>query len=1127
LAERYVSEDRIGTAFEVQKSNQKSLIISLFIISFSLLGCDNRSDTQFKPLPSSQTGIYFSNDLNNTPDFNIRNYLYFYNGGGIAVGDLNNNGLPDLFFTANIEDNRLYENLGDFRFEDITDRAGIINDEGSWSTGVTMADVNGDGYLDIYVSRVNYLTKSGANQLFINNGDMTFVEKSADYGLNFEGYSTQAAFFDYNKDGRLDLFLLNHSFHSQHTRGDAQELRERLDPKAGDRLFRNDGDHFTDVTGEAGIISSALGFGLGVAITDINQNGYPDIYVGNDFHEDDYLYINNGDGTFTESLYNMIGHTSYSSMGNDVGDINNDGRMDIMSVDMMAIDHFEYMSSAGPDLKPVYDAYKSFGYGDNNYRNTLQINQGNHLDEPLFSESAFTSGVARTEWSWATLFADFNNNTLNDLFITNGMPHRPTDLDVIRFINESRQWYRAEELKQLDFSLIDQMPEIRYANHMFKNNGDLTFSDVSSEWGFNKPSYSNGAVYADLNNDGRLDIVVNNINSVASVYQNQNPDNHESNYLKIAFISKSGNTMGIGSKVFLYLNDKSLYREQMPTRGFQSSVDHTLHFGLHTNQLIDSLLVIWPDDQYQVLYQPEINQRHELIHDNAFGEFDYSSLHSKIERPFLKEITDDIQFDYSHTENQFDDFSREPLIPYKLSTIGPAMAVSDVNRDGLDDIFIGGSAGFAAALFLQQDNGQFKRSNQPDFDLDIDREDVDAIFFDANGDGWNDLYVVSGGNQYSEEDINLMDRLYLNDGNGRFNKTEANIPDFRVNGSVVIAADINGNGHMDLFVGGHSIPWRYGINPRSAILENDGNGLFSDVTDQVAPELKYIGNLTSADWIYETDGQLPDLVVAGEWMPVTYFKNRNGNFNTRAFDEKFPKLNGLWQSVHVSDINNDGHADIILGNFGTNSRFQVTHESPIKLYVNDFDGNGQTEPIFSYFEGNVEKPFDQLDELQLQLPYIGDRVSSYAEYAVLELTGLFDNNTLQDSVIKEINELRSLVLYGEGNSVYRVKFLPTEVQLFPIKAISTIDLNLNGKKEIIVGGNLYDVKPSVGGRQDAGFGVLISVDSKGEFKTHSFQESGIVIKGEARAIQEIEIAKRGNGIVVARNNEKPIFLIVN
>jgi len=1121
--ERYVSvhrivthsDDRIGSLFV----NMFSLLTAIFLF----LGCTHQTETQFKLLPPSETGVYFSNELEHSPDFNIRNYLYFYNGGGVAAGDLNNNGLPDLFFTANTSDNKLYKNLGDFRFEDVTEQAGIINDVGSWSTGVTMADVTGNGYLDIYVSRVNYLTKRGANQLFINHGDMTFTEKAAEYGLDFEGYSTQAAFFDYNKNGRLDLFLLNHSFHSEHTRGEAGKLRERHDPKAGDRLFRNEGGYFTDVTHESGIISSALGYGLGVAITDINQNGYPDIYVGNDFHEDDYFYINNGDGTFTESLYKMVGHTSYSSMGNDVGDINNNGRMDIMSVDMMAINHYDYMSSAGPDLKPIYEAYKSFGFGDKNHRNTLQINQGIHSELPLFSETAFTSGVAKTEWSWAVLFADFNNNSFNDLFITNGMPHRPTDLDVIQFINETRQWYRAEELKELDFKIIDQMPEIHYPNHMFRNNGDLTFTDVSSEWGFGAPFYSNGAVYADLNGNGRLDIVINNINSVASIYQNLNLENQHSNFLNVSLKSESVNTTGIGSKVFLYIDDRIFYREQMPTRGFQSSVDHVLHFGLNSYELIDSLLVVWPDDRFQVLYQPEMNRRLELIHENASGEFDYSSLHTKSSGRMLRDITDEIRFDYKHTENPFDDFSREPLMPYKLSTKGPGMAVGDVTGNGLDDIFIGGSAGYESAIFLQQENGVFIRSIQPDLELDKDNEDVSAIFFDANGNGIYDLYVVSGGNQYSENDANLLDRLYLNDGFGQFSKAEKNVPDIRVNGSIVIAADMNGNGHIDLFVGGHSIPWRYGMNARSAILENDGTGNFSDVTEQIAPELKFIGNVTSADWVYETEGQLPDLVVVGEWMPVTYFENHNGTFKQRLFDHSFPKLNGLWQAVHVTDINNNGYADIILGNFGSNNRFQATQVSPIKMYVNDFDGNGQTAPVFSYFENSVEKPFDQLDELLLQLPYMRGKVRSYAEYASLDLRDLFERKKLQESVIKELNEMRSLILYGEGNGVYRVQILPTEVQTFPVKAISTMDMNSNGKKEILFGGNLYEVKPSVGGRQDAGFGVLLSIDSNGEFNAHSFQESGFLTKGETRSIQPVTLGERGKGFAVARNNDRILF----
>ncbi len=1101
---------------------------SLLFIALKLLnGCSRSADTQFVLLNASETGIYFTNELKSTPEFNIRNYLYFYNGGGVAIGDLNNNGLPDIFFTGNTSENRLYKNLGNFQFEDITESAGIINEVGGWSSGVTMADVNGNGYLDIYVSRVTYLTKSGANQLFINNGDMTFTEKAADYGLDFEGYSTQATFFDFNKNGRLDLFLLNHSFHSQHTRGYADKLRERHDPKAGDRLFRNDGEYFTDVTLEAGIISSALGYGLGVAITDINQNGFPDIYIGNDFHEDDYFYINNGDGTFTERLYEMMGHTSYSSMGNDVGDINNNGRMDIISVDMMAIDHFEYMSSAGPDLLSIYEAYKSFGFGEKSHRNTLQINQGNHSDLPFFSESAFTSGVARTEWSWAALFADFNNNTLNDLFITNGMPHRPTDLDVIKFINESRQWYRDEDLKDLDYRIIDNMPEIHYPNHMFQNNGDLTFTDVSVEWGFGRSFYSNGAAYADLNGNGSLDLVINNINEVASIYKNQISEDHASNFLKVALRSDSPNSTGIGSKVFLYIDDKILYREQMPTRGFQSSVDHVLHFGLSSYQSIDSLLVIWPDDRFEVIVDPEINQKIQLYHNNSVDKFDYSSLKPDPGFAHLINITGDIQLDYTHVENQFIDFNREPLMPYKLSTKGPAVAVGDVNGNGLDDLFIGGSAGFLSELFFQQENGTFIKSIQPCFELDIEREDVDAIFFDANGNGFKDLYIVSGGHQFSDGDERLLDRLYINNGYGQFSKQVESLPDLRVNSSVVRTADFNGNGHQDLFVGGHSKPWRYGESPRSAILMNDGTGRFSDVTDQIAPELKFLGKVTSAAWISNSNESYPDLIIVGEWMPVTYFQNNNGIFTQRRFDDSFPKMSGLWQDVYVTDLEGNGQADILLGNFGLNSRMQASQKSPIKMYINDFDGNGQTAPIFSYFENGVEKPFDQLDELKLQLPFLQHEIDNYVDYASRDLDEIFDRRKLDGSLIKEIDELRSLILYGEGNGRYSVKYFPTEVQTFPVKSISTLDINSNGKMEIILGGNLFDVKPSMGGRQDAGFGVLLSIDSMGELIAHSLYDSGLFINGQTRSIQQIRLGDRGEGIVVGRNNDKALFFTRN
>jgi hypothetical protein len=1102
-----------------------TFFLLLFALALLLLtGCSKQPDYPFVQLPSSHTNIHFANNLENTPVFNIQNYLYFYDGGGVAAGDINNNGLPDLLFIANNGAHKLYLNKGDFVFEDITEQSGIQGEEGSWSTGVSMADVNGNGYLDIYISRVNYLTKTGANQLFINNGDLTFTDRATEYGLDFEGYSTQAAFFDYNLNGRLDLFLLNHSFHSENTYGDANLLRQRSDPRAGDRLFRNDGGMFTDVTEEAGIISSALGYGLGLAISDVTLNGYPDIYVGNDFHEDDYFYINNGDGTFSERIYDMFGHTSNSSMGNDIADINNNGRVDVVSLDMMADEHDAFMRSGGPDPMIIYNTKRNFGFGEKNNRNTLQVNLGmgpNGL--PLFSETAFASGIARTDWSWAALFADFDNSGNLDLYITNGMPKQPNDRDYVTALQRVRQQYSGEELRQREYELIERMPEIHVPNYMFRNNGDLTFENVTDSWGFSVPSYSSGVVYADLNGNGKLDLVINNTNERAKIYKNNFNNEKSGNFLRVKLNGSKYNSGGIGTKVFLYHAGGLKYREQFPVRGFQSSVEQILHFGLGDVSEIDSMKVIWPDRNYQVLIHPEINSWIEINYNESESGFDYSSLHPHAETPFLRDISSETGFDYRHIENNFDDFSREPLIPYKLSTQGPAFATADVNGNGRDDIYLGGARGFAGRLFLQQPDGSFIESEQPDFIQDRLSEDVDAIFFDATGNGLPDLLVVSGGNEYAGESIELLDRLYINTGDATFSRSMNSLPDFVVNGSIVTAADFNGNGHLDLFIGGHSVPWRYGIGPRSFLFENNGNGVFKDVTNEAAPELETVGMITSATWIEKKDGGLPDLVVAGEWMPVKYFENRNGKLIDVTDQRGLSQLAGLWQSVAVADLTGNGHKDIVLGNFGTNSRISATEDSPLKMYVNDFDETGQTAPLLAYEVNGREMPFEQLDELLAQLSNITQRVGSYRDFAQKRIRDLFEPEKLNKALQKELMELRSIVLINSGDGTFQKRVLPFEAQWFPVKSIHIEDLDGDGNPDILLAGNIFDVKPSMGGRQDAGYGLVLKGDGAGNFETIPFSESGFLVQGESRAIRILNDNNGKRVIVVARNNDTPLF----
>ena len=1097
----------------------------LFI--FFLYGCTAvDKDIKFTLLSSSHTQVNFVNEVVDTKDLNIQNYGYFYDGGGVAIGDINNNGLPDIYFVGNEVENKLYLNKGDFVFEDITESAGVGGDTEGWSTGATMVDINGNGYLDIYVSRVNYRTKTGANQLFINNKDNTFTEMAAEYGLDFKGYSKQAVFFDYNRNGRLDMFLLNHSFHSERTRGRAETLRAVQDTLAGDRLFRNDGDRFIDVTLEAGIYSSALGYGLGVAVSDINQNGWADIYVGNDYHEDDYLYINNGDGTFTEALKSSINHTSKSSMGNDIGDLTNNGNVDIISLDMLPEENDVLKRSGIIDPYERIRTHLNFGFKPKHSHNTLQINRGNAPDgTPVFSEIGYFAGVAKTDWSWATLIFDMDNDGWKDIYVANGMVGRPTDIDYnLKLQERVNQISVSDDIEEEYLDLIDEMPPIKIPNYAFKNNGDLTFTNMADEWGLRQPAYSSGAAYADLNNNGRLDLVVNNVNMPPFIYRNNSELNEKSHFLQVKLNGEGLNTSGIGSKVVLYHEDHLFYQEQMPTRGFQSSVDHVLHFGLGRYTDIDSLIVIWPDQSWQTIYDIPVNDRLELNQDQASGEFNYDHFHDSYDKALLENITEGIALDYTHQENSYNDFRREPSLPYKLTTAGPALAAGDVNGNGLDDLFIGGAHGQAGRLFIQQPDGSFISSeeNSELFRADQDSEDVSAIFFDANGSGLNDLYVVSGGNQVFGSEEMLRDRLYINEGDGQFRKTADKLPEFYENGSVVAAADINGNGHNDLFVGTRRA-FDYGVNPRSYLLQNDGNGFFEDVTDEIAPELREAGMITDAAWAQLSDGEYPDLVLAGEWMPITIFGYDGETFSRVAEHSGLEQTNGLWFSLLVDDFSQNGKPDIIAGNFGRNSRLSTSPEKPLRLYTQDFESNGQIASLLAYQNDGEYYPLEPLNEIVRQFTSLNSQITSYYEYSTKTLSEIFGEEIITDADYKEIYTLSSLFIENEGDYSFSKHDLPHEAQFSPVMGIHAGDFNDDGNRDLILAGNLFKVNPSFGGRQDASYGLMLQGNSGDEFKSLSLKSSGLFLRGEVRNITPITTAGDERVFAVARNNGRVQF----
>ncbi len=1123
--------------------NSKHFLILLWMGTvFIHFSCRQNISTRplFTKLTPEETNVTFENTLVEEPLFNSVNYLYFYDGGGVAVGDINNDGLADIYFTSNMSSNRLYLNKGNFQFEDITETAGVGGGTQGWSTGATMADVNGDGFLDIYVCRSNYLDRKGANQLFINNGDLTFTEQAGKYGLAHTGLSRQAAFFDYDLDGDLDMYLLNHSVHSKNTYGDTS-LRKVTDKEAGDKLFKNVDGFFVDVTTEAGIYESILGYGLGIAVGDINRDGYPDIYISNDFHENDYLYYNNGDGTFTEALTGSMGHISNSSMGNDMADFNNDGLLDIVVLDMLPEKEEILKSSVNFDSYDIYNLKLQFGYYHQLRRNMLQLNRGPALNNnttlkvshDLFSEIGQLANVHATDWSWAPLFVDLDNDGYKDLFISNGIFRRSNDLDYLDYLrdNEARiqQDMRITQPNPMPIDrdmlieIVQHMPSVPEANYAFHSQGELSFVNRASEWGLGDPGFSSGAAYADFDNNGAMDLVVNNVNSPAAIYKNilyqdttDSPKNP--NFLKIKLKGEGQNTFGIGTKVVLHYQDKIFFRQLMPTRGFQSSVEPVLNFGLGDINILDSLEVIWPTGEYQVLKNIPAGQTITLRQTNAKKHYDYSSGNEY--RPLFRDITKNVRLDYSHRENRFIEFNREPFIPHFLSTEGPALAIEDVNGDGLEDLFLGGAKYQSGGIFLQNRPGGFEPIIDSVFIEDSRSEDVDAAFFDANGDGLPDLYVVSGGNEFFGKADPLKDRLYINEGNGRFRKadpTRAGL-DFFANGACVKPGDVDNDGDMDLFVGSRSVPRNYGGVPKSYLLINDGRGIFTDETVSRAPDLSEVGMVTDAVWVDLNKDSYRDLVVVGEWMPVTVFENRNGKLVNVTRKYGLQNTHGWWNVVAVGDFNRDGLMDLVAGNWGLNSILKATADKPVRLFINDFSGDGKPEPILTYYNGEKSYPFASRDLLLTNIPSLLAKYPTYADYAGESIQDIFTREQLKTAAVRTATEFASVVLLNNGDGTFDKRQLPVEAQFSPIYAILVDDFNQDGYEDLLLGGNFYGVAPDQG-RYDAGYGSLLLGDGTGSFEPVSLQNSGFIVTGEIRQILPLQTAMGETRIMVARNND--------
>jgi enediyne biosynthesis protein E4 len=1095
---------------------QTNIFLIFFLIFFA--GCKPaiKAPAVFELLSDSKTGLHFSNKLTPTPQFNIFKYLYFYNGAGIGAGDFNNDGKIDLFFAANQAQNKIYLNKGDLQFTDVTKEA-KIPDDGGWSTGVSVVDINNDGLLDIYICRVGkYETLSSQNQFLIcqgidKNGVPFYKDEAHKYGLDFKGFSTQAAFFDYDGDGDLDMFLLNHTVHQNGTFGIRKKLLSEKNPLSGDHIFRNNGDNtFTEVTQQTGIHNSVLGYGLGICVSDIDMDGYPDMYVGNDFHENDYLYINQHNGAFKEDLTNRMMHTSQFSMGIDIADLNNDGYSEIISMDMLPSDPKILKSALGEDEYDLFYEKLTYGYNYQYTRNNLQFNRRNGM----YSEVGLYSGIDATDWSWAPLFMDFDNDGKKDLFISNGISKRLNDIDYINYVSGDalQAKMRTDKLTNNDMEMINKFPQSKIPNRFFKNDGNLVFEDIGKEVSGNIPTYSNGAVYADLDNDGDLDVVVNNVDEPVIVYRNTTNDSKANSFLDIKLKGDEKNINALGAKVFVFTNDSIRSYENYPVRGFMSSMQIPIHIGLDKTK-VDSILLVWPDNSYQPVDYSKSNSLISISYKKNLPKFDYKIITGHWKNPTrpVEDITSKTNLFYKHEENAFQEFNREPLIPHMLSTEGPALAVSDINHDGLEDVFIGSSKWKKPAVFLQQPSGKFIKTTQPDLDKDSTYEDVGACFADVNNDGFRDLVVASGGNEYYGKDVYLTPRIYLNDGKGNLHKRENAFDSLFVNASCVVATDFNGDGNIDLFIGARSVPWNYGQIPTSYLLQNDGTGKFKNVTEKFAGGLSNIGFVTSALWFdIDKDGD-KDLLLTLEWGGVISFINNKGIFTKKVLSDK----KGWWNFILPVDLNNDGNFDLIAGNLGLNSRLKATEKQPVRLYYNDFDDNGKKEQVLTYYLDGTEIQFANKGELEKQIPIIKKRFLYAQDFAKASLAEIFTKEKLKSADTLTANYFSNAILMNDGKLNFKTEAMPWQAQLSPYKTAVVIDANEDDLADILLAGNYYDNNIQMG-RYDADFGTILINKGKGKFEAEVL--NGLQIKGQVRHIQKIKVAKK-DAFILAKNND--------